>query len=163
MPRALITGITGQDGLYLSELLLSKGYEVFGLIRGQSNPKLDLVRQTVPDVHIITGDLTDMSSLIRALNVSRPDEVYNLGAISFVAYSWENAHVTTDVTGKGVLNMLEAIRLYAGEQAPKVRFYQASSSEMCIRDSYVENWSVMSDLMILWRTGRAVLSASGAY
>jgi GDPmannose 4,6-dehydratase len=130
MPRALITGITGQDGLYLSELLLSKGYEVFGLIRGQSNPKLDLVRQTVPDVRIITGDLTDMSSLIRALNVSRPDEVYNLGAISFVAYSWENAHVTTDVTGKGVLNMLEAVRLYAGEDAPKVRFYQASSSEM---------------------------------
>ena len=130
MPRALITGVTGQDGLYLSELLLSKGYEVFGLIRGQSNPKLDLVRQTVPDVRLITGDLTDMSSLIRALNVSRPDEVYNLGAISFVAYSWENAHVTTDVTGKGVLNMLEAIRLYAGEQAPKVRFYQASSSEM---------------------------------
>src|SRR5665647_3420017 len=130
MPRALITGITGQDGLYLSELLLSKGYEVFGLIRGQSNPKLDLVRQTVPDVHIITGDLTDMSSLIRALNVSRPDEVYNLGAISFVAYSWENAHVTTDVTGKGVLNILEVIRLYAGDNAPNVRFYQASSSEM---------------------------------
>src|SRR5665647_536477 len=130
MPRALITGITGQDGLYLSELLLSKGYEVFGLIRGQSNPKLDLVRLTVPDVHIITGDLTDMSSLIRALTVSRPDEVYNLGAISFVAYSWENAHVTTDVTGKGVLNILEAIRLYAGDNAPNVRFYQASSSEM---------------------------------
>jgi GDPmannose 4,6-dehydratase len=130
MPRALSTGITGQDGLYLSELLLSKGYEVFGLIRGQSNPKLDLVRQTVPDVRLITGDLTDMSSLIRALNVSRPDEVYNLGAISFVAYSWENAHVTTDVTGKGVLNMLEAVRLYAGDEAPKVRFYQASSSEM---------------------------------
>ncbi|MHB8185461.1 MAG: GDP-mannose 4,6-dehydratase [Dermatophilaceae bacterium] len=125
-----LTGITGQDGLYLSELLISKGYEVFGLIRGQSNPKLDLVRRTVPDVQLITGDLTDMSSLIRALNVSRPDEVYNLGAISFVAYSWENAHVTTDVTGKGVLNMLEAVRLYAGNEAPKVRFYQASSSEM---------------------------------
>jgi GDPmannose 4,6-dehydratase len=130
MPRALITGITGQDGLYLSELLLAKGYEVFGLIRGQNNPKLGLVRQTVPDVQLITGDLTDMSGLIRALNVSRPDEVYNLGAISFVAYSWENAHVTTDVTGKGVLNMLEAVRLYAGDEAPKVRFYQASSSEM---------------------------------
>jgi GDPmannose 4,6-dehydratase len=130
MPRALITGITGQDGLYLSELLLSKGYEVFGLIRGQNNPKLDMVRQAVPDVRLITGDLTDMSGLIRALNVSRPDEVYNLGAISFVAYSWENAHVTTDVTGKGVLNMLEAVRLVAGEDAPKVRFYQASSSEM---------------------------------
>jgi len=130
MPRALVTGITGQDGLYLSELLLSKGYEVFGLIRGQNNPKLDMVRQTVPDVRLITGDLTDMSGLIRGLNVSRPDEVYNLGAISYVAYSWENAHVTTDVTGKGVLNMLEAVRLYAGQDAPKVRFYQASSSEM---------------------------------
>lgn len=130
MPRALITGITGQDGLYLSELLLSKGYEVFGLIRGQNNPKLDLVRQTVPGVQLLTGDLTDVSSLLRALEASRPDEVYNLGAISFVAYSWENALVTSDVTGKGVLNMLEAVRLYAGDDLGKVRFYQASSSEM---------------------------------
>jgi GDPmannose 4,6-dehydratase len=128
MPRALITGITGQDGLYLSELLVSKGYEVYGLIRGQNNPKFDLVRRTIPE--LVTGDLTDLSSLLRALNVSRPDEVYNLGAISFVAYSWENAHLTTDVTGKGVLNILEAIRLYAGDDASKVRFYQASSSEM---------------------------------
>lgn len=130
MPRALITGITGQDGLYLSELLLSKGYEVYGLIRGQNNPKLDLVRRTVPGVKLLTGDLTDMSSLIRALNTSQPDEVYNLGAISFVAYSWENAQLTSDVTGKGVLNILEAVRLYAGDDASKVRFYQASSSEM---------------------------------
>ena len=130
MPRALITGITGQDGLYLSELLLSKGYEVFGLIRGQNNPKFDLVRETVPGVTLLTGDLTDMSSLIRALNVSRPDEVYNLGAISFVAYSWDNAMLTTDVTGKGVLNILEAVRLYSGDDPSKVRFYQASSSEM---------------------------------
>jgi GDPmannose 4,6-dehydratase len=130
MPRALITGITGQDGLYLAELLLTKGYEVFGLIRGQNNPKLDLVRQTVPDAELITGDLTDMSGLLRALNVSRPDEVYNLGAISFVAYSWENAQVTTDVTAKGLLNMIEAVRLYAGDDAQRVRFYQASSSEM---------------------------------
>jgi GDPmannose 4,6-dehydratase len=130
MPRALITGITGQDGLYLSELLVSKGYEVYGLIRGQNNPKFDLVRRTIPEVKLVTGDLTDLSSLLRALNVSQPDEVYNLGAISFVAYSWENAHLTTDVTGKGVLNILEAIRLYAGDNASKVRFYQASSSEM---------------------------------
>lgn len=130
MPRALITGITGQDGLYLSELLLSKGYEVYGLVRGQNNPKIELVRRTVPDVKLLTGDLTDMSSLIRALNVAQPDEVYNLGAISFVAYSWENAQLTTDVTGKGVLNILEAVRLYAGDDARKVRFYQASSSEM---------------------------------
>jgi GDPmannose 4,6-dehydratase len=130
MARALITGITGQDGLYLSELLLSKGYEVHGLIRGQNNPKFDFVRRTVPEVKLLTGDLTDLSSLIRALRVAQPDEVYNLGAISFVAYSWENAMLTTDVTGKGVLNILEAVRLYSGDDPRKVRFYQASSSEM---------------------------------
>ena len=130
MTRALITGITGQDGLYLSELLLSKGYEVYGLIRGQNNPKLELVQRTVPGVKLLTGDLTDMSSLIRALEVSAPDEVYNLGAISFVAYSWDNAMLTTDVTGKGVLNILEAVRLYSHDDPTKVRFYQASSSEM---------------------------------
>lgn len=130
MPRALITGITGQDGLYLAELLLSKGYEVFGLIRGQNNPKFDLVRETVPDVKLLTGDLTDVSSLVRVLGIAQLDEVYNLGAISFVAYSWENASLTSDVTGKGVLNMLEATRLYAADDITKVRFYQASSSEM---------------------------------
>ena len=130
MPRALITGITGQDGLYLSELLLSKGYEVYGLIRGQNNPKRDLVRRTVPEVELMTGDMTDLSSLLRALRVAQPDEVYNLGAISYVAYSWENAMLTTDVTGKGVLNILEAVRLYSGDEPSKVRFYQASSSEM---------------------------------
>ncbi len=126
--RALITGITGQDGLYLAEHLLAKGYEVFGLIRGQNNPKYQLVRDTVPGVKLLTGDLTDLSSLLRALESSKPTEVYNLGAISFVAYSWENAHVTSDVTGMGVLNILEAIRLY--DHANEVRFYQASSSEM---------------------------------
>jgi GDPmannose 4,6-dehydratase len=130
MKRALITGITGQDGLYLSELLLSKGYEVYGLIRGQNNPKIDLVRRTVPDVKLLTGDITDLASLIRAFGVAQPDEVYNLGAISFVAYSWENASITADVTGQGVLNVLEATRLYAGDDLAKVRFYQASSSEM---------------------------------
>jgi GDPmannose 4,6-dehydratase len=130
MPRALITGITGQDGLYLAELLLSKGYEVYGLIRGQNNPKRALVEQELPDVKLLTGDLTDLSSLIRAYSSAQPDEVYNLGAISFVAYSWENARLTTDVTGSGVLNILEATRLYAGDDISKVRFYQASSSEM---------------------------------
>jgi len=130
MPRALITGITGQDGLYLAELLVGKGYEVFGLIRGQNNPKYELVERTVPQVKLLTGDLTDFSSLIRALETSQPDEVYNLGAISFVAYSWENAQLTSDVTGKGVLNILEATRLWAGDDLAKVRFYQASSSEM---------------------------------
>jgi len=100
MKRALITGITGQDGLYLSELLLSKGYEVYGLIRGQNNPKASLVKSVVPDVTLLTGDITDLASLIRAFGVSQPDEVYNLGAISFVAYSWENAKLTSDVTGQ---------------------------------------------------------------
>lgn len=130
MPRALITGITGQDGLYLSDQLLAKGYEVFGLIRGQNNPKRALVERVVPGVRLLTGDITDLASLIRAFGVAQPDEVYNLGAISFVAYSWENAKLTSDVTGLGVLNMLEATRLYAGDDISKVRFYQASSSEM---------------------------------
>jgi GDPmannose 4,6-dehydratase len=130
MPRALITGITGQDGLYLSELLLSKGYEVHGIIRGQNNPKRELVEEIVPDVVLHTGDLTDLSSLLRAMAEAEPDEFYNLGAVSFVAYSWENARVTTEVTGNGVLNALEAVRLYSGADPAKVRFYQASSSEM---------------------------------
>ena len=126
---ALITGVTGQDGLYLAELLLGKGYEVYGLVRGQNNPKVEIVRQ-IPGLKLLFGDLTDLSSLLRAVHTAQPDEIYNLGAISFVAYSWENAHLTADVTGKGVLNMLEATRLYAGDDIGKVRFYQASSSEM---------------------------------
>ncbi len=130
MPSALITGITGQDGLYLAELLLEKGYDVHGLIRGQNNPRRALVEDLVPDVTLHNGDLTDLSSLMRAMRDSDPTEVYNLGAISFVAYSWENAFVTSDVTGMGVLNMLEAVRLHAGDAADSVRFYQASSSDM---------------------------------
>ncbi|WP_232676579.1 GDP-mannose 4,6-dehydratase [Nocardioides sp. R-C-SC26] len=130
MPRALITGITGQDGLYLAEFLLGQGYDVHGLLRGQNNPKRDLVEELLPEVTLHNGDLTDMSSLIRALRECDPAEVYNLGAVSFVAYSWENAALTTDVTGKGVLNMLEAVRLHAGDDPSSVRFYQASSSEM---------------------------------
>lgn len=130
MPRALITGITGQDGLYLAELLIGKGYEVHAVLRGQNNPKRAIVEAVAPEVVLHTGDLTDFSSLLRALNASQPDEVYNLGAVSFVAYSWENAHVTTEVTGTGVLNMLEAVRLHAANDPAAVRFYQASSSEM---------------------------------
>ena len=128
--RALVTGITGQDGPYLAELLLAKGYDVFGLVRGQNNPKYDLIHEMLPAVHLLTGDLTDLSSLMRAFRDSQPHEVYNLGAISFVAYSWENAHVTTEVTAKGVLNILEATRLFARNDPASVRFYQASSSEM---------------------------------
>jgi GDPmannose 4,6-dehydratase len=130
MTRAFITGVTGQDGYYLSKLLLEKGYEVFGLVRGQNNPKIEFLQTELPEVKILTGDLMDTSSLIRALNAAEPDEFYNLGAISFVAYSWENASLTTDVTAKGVLNALEATRIYAGNDISKVKFYQASSSEM---------------------------------
>ncbi|HSX66780.1 GDP-mannose 4,6-dehydratase [Nocardioides sp.] len=130
MPSALITGITGQDGPYLAELLHEKGYDVYGLMRGQNNPKREMVERELPFVKILTGDLTDQSSLLRALREAQPDEVYNLGAISFVAYSWENAKVTSDVTGMGVLNLLEAVRLHCGDDPKKVRFYQASSSEM---------------------------------
>lgn len=130
MPRALITGITGQDGLYLAEMLLAKGYEVHGIIRGQNNPKRGLVEQALPDVELHTGDLTDMASLMRAIRAAQPDEFYNLGAVSFVAYSWDNAFVTSDVTGMGVLTALEAVRLHCGEDPQRTRFYQASSSEM---------------------------------
>jgi len=130
MPRALITGVTGQDGYYLSKLLIEKGYEVYGLVRGQNNPKLDFLREELPEVKVLTGDLLDTSSLIRALGDSDPDEFYNLGAISYVAYSWQNATLTSDVTGKGVLNALEALRLHVRSDVERVRFYQASSSEM---------------------------------
>lgn len=130
MPRALITGITGQDGMYLAELLLGKGYEVFGLIRGQNNPKEQLVSNQLPDVKLIKGDLTDTASLFRALDTSAPDEIYNLAAISFVAYSWDQAQLTSQVTALGVLNLLEAIRINASSGSQMPKFYQASSSEM---------------------------------
>ncbi|HET6967845.1 MAG TPA: GDP-mannose 4,6-dehydratase [Ornithinibacter sp.] len=160
MPRALITGITGQDGLYLSELLLGKGYEVHGIIRGQNNPKRELVREVVPDVVLHTGDLTDLSSLLQAMSAAQPDEFYNLGAVSFVAYSWENAHVTTEVTGNGVLNALEAVRLYAGPDPSAVRFYQASSSEMFGKVQEVPQ----RETTLLWpRSPYAVAKVYGHY
>ena len=130
MPRALITGITGQDGLYLGELLAAKGYEVFGLVRGQSNPKVDLVERIIPSVRLVLGDLTDLPSLIGALEEAQPHEVYNLGAISFVGLSWKQAELTGEITGMGVLRMLEAIRIHTQSDMGSVRFYQASSSEM---------------------------------
>lgn len=126
--RALITGITGQDGRHLSELLHEKDYEIFGIIRGQHNPKRKRIETEQPYITLIEADLTDQPSLIRAIETSQPDEVYNLAAISHVGYSFKNAALTADVTGKGVLNMLEAIRLSGG--AKTIRFYQASTSEM---------------------------------
>jgi GDPmannose 4,6-dehydratase len=124
--RALVTGITGQDGTYLAELLVEKGYEVAGLIRGQANPKRAMIEQLLPKVEIVEGDLTDMSSLISALERVQPDEVYNLAAVSFVALSFNQPELTGNITGLGALRVLEAIRIVNS----KIRFYQASSSEM---------------------------------
>ncbi len=125
---ALITGITGQDGGHLIELLHSKKYKIYGIIRGQQNPKKQLVEKEFPYVELIEADLIDQSSLIRALELSKPDEVYNLAAISHVGYSFKNPELTGQVTGLGVLNLLEAIRLSGRKD--KIRFYQASTSEM---------------------------------
>ncbi len=126
--RALITGVSGQDGYHLAELLHGKGYEIYGILRGQRNPKRDQLEREQPFIKIIEADLTDGSSLQRAILTAQPDEVYNLAAISHVGYSFKNPQLTSDVTGKGVLNMLEAIRLSGGEKT--IRFYQASTSEM---------------------------------
>ncbi len=126
MKKALVTGITGQDGLYLAEYLLGQGYDVFGMIRGQNNPRRAVVEQAVPQVHIIDGDLLDQGSLIAAISKTQPEEVYNLGAISFVPLSFKQPALTGEVTGLGVTRMLEAIRIVN----PAIRFYQASSSEM---------------------------------
>ena len=130
MKRALITGITGQDGRYLAELLHSKGYQVFGLLKGQANPKAEMILEELPFVELVEGDLTDLSSLVRVMQLTEPDEVYNLGAISFVAMSFHQAELTANVTGTGVLRMLEAIRMVGGTENNPIRFYQASSSEM---------------------------------
>lgn len=130
MPRALITGITGQDGLYLGELLREKGYDVFGLIRGDSNPKLGIVEEILPEVTLLQGDLVDVESLKSAFDMAQPDEIYNLAAVSSVAFSWKYPSLTTDVTAKGALNMLEATKHFAGEDLSQIRFYQASSSEI---------------------------------
>jgi GDPmannose 4,6-dehydratase len=127
LPRALITGITGQDGLYLGELLAAKGYEVFGVVRGQHNAR---VEEIIPSIQLVEGDLRDLPSLIGALEVSQPDEVYNLAAMSFVGLSWKQAELTGEITGMGVLRILEAIRIHTQNDMSKVRFYQASSSEM---------------------------------
>jgi GDPmannose 4,6-dehydratase len=129
MPRALITGITGQDGRYLAELLIGKGYQVHGLIRGQNNPKARIVQDEIPEIELLDGDLTDLSSLIAAVEQVQPDEVYNLGAVSFVKLSFSQPELTAEVTGSGVLRMLEAIRIVGGA-GNRIRFYQAATSEM---------------------------------
>ena len=130
MPRAFVTGITGQDGQHLAEFLHSKGYQVFGMVKGQNNPKAELLREEFPYVEIVPGDLADLPSLVKAMEHAEPDEVYNLAAISFVALSWNQAELTANLTGTGVLRMLEAMRMVGGQHNNPIRFYQASSSEM---------------------------------
>lgn len=124
--RALITGITGQDGSYLAELLLDKGYEVFGLVRRASTGSFERIDHLLHKVTLLSGDLSDQASLIDAIRQSQPDEVYNLAAQSFVADSWKQSEYTGDVDAIGVTRLLEAIR----REKLDARFYQASSSEM---------------------------------
>ena len=128
MKTALITGITGQDGSYLAELLLEKGYKVYGLVRRSSTVTFERIQHIQDRLELLSGDLTDQNSLFYALEESRPDEVYNLAAQSFVQTSWTQPVLTGDVTGLGVTRMLEAIRIFDRER--RIRFYQASSSEM---------------------------------
>jgi GDPmannose 4,6-dehydratase len=124
--RALITGITGQDGSYLAELLLDKGYEVHGMVRRASTEKFDRIEHLRDRITLHQGDLLDHRSLTDALRASRPHELYNLAAMSFVAVSWIQPTLTAEFTGVGVTRLLEAMR----EVCPEARFYQASSSEM---------------------------------
>ena len=124
--RALITGITGMDGSHLADLLLSKGYDVFGLERRTSTKNTTNIEHILDDINIVPGDLTDQNSILRAIKQSEPHEIYNIGAQSFVAESWNTPESTSNTTGLGVLRMLEAIR----ESGRDIRFYQASSSEM---------------------------------
>jgi GDPmannose 4,6-dehydratase len=126
MPSALITGITGQDGSYLAELLLEKGYDVHGMVRRASTEKFDRIEHLRERVTLHQADLLDERSLIAALRAAKPDEVYNLAAMSFVAVSWIQPTLTAEFTGVGVTRMLEALR----DACPEARFYQASSSEM---------------------------------
>ncbi len=126
MKKALITGVTGQDGSYLAELLLDKGYEVYGIMRRKSVVDYGNVEHIKDKIHFIYADMTDLVSLVNAMRVSEADEVYNLAAQSFVATSWEQPLATAQIDALGVTNMLEAIRMVK----PSCRFYQASTSEM---------------------------------
>ncbi|MCY4467058.1 MAG: GDP-mannose 4,6-dehydratase [Chloroflexi bacterium] len=124
--KALITGITGQDGSYLAEFLLKKGYQVFGMVRRTSTVRYERIQHIQPDIQLVQGDMGDLSSLITAISRVEPDEVYNLAAQSFVPTSWNQPVFTGDITGLGVTRLLDALRTVN----PAIRFYQASSSEM---------------------------------
>ena len=128
MKKALITGITGQDGRYLAQYLYSIGYEVYGMMHGQNNIKQKWIQDNAPYVNLLEGDVMDLFSIVKCLEISNPDEVYNLGAMSYVDLSWNEPYMFGQVTGIGVLNMLQAIRLFDKEN--NIKFYQASSSEM---------------------------------
>jgi GDPmannose 4,6-dehydratase len=128
MKTALITGITGQDGQHLTKLLLSKQYRVVGLINGQRNRGLEDFVSRFPSVELINGDLADFSSLLNAVSLAEPQEIYNLGAISFVGMSFKQPELTSNITGLGPMRLMEAVRKLGAESS--VRFYQASSSEM---------------------------------
>lgn len=128
MKTALITGITGQDGHHLTKFLLRAGYNVAGLVNGQRNSREDSFSSLFPEVKLVQGDLTDFSSLLQIVHEIQPDEIYNLGAISFVGLSFKQPELTANVTGLGALRLLEAVRKVGGEKS--IRFYQASSSEM---------------------------------
>ena len=124
--RALITGVTGQDGSYLAEFLLDKGYEVYGMVRRTSTIRYERIQHIQDQLHILQGDMGDLASLMSAIRLARPDEIYNLAAQSFVPTSWNQPVFTGDITALGVTRLLEAVRAVN----PAIRFYQASSSEM---------------------------------
>jgi GDPmannose 4,6-dehydratase len=127
---ALISGVTGQDGYYLAKYLIDLEYKVFGLVSGQHNFKLSKLKIDLPKLEILYGDLQDSHSLIRALESCNPDEIYNLAAISFVGVSWAQPEKVAEVTGLGVLKFLEAVRHFQNKSNKRIKFYQASSSEM---------------------------------
>lgn len=123
--RVLITGVTGQDGSYLAEQMVNAGHKVFGMVRGQRNPRRQWIQDLVPDLKIVDGDLQDQSSLQHVIKEANPDVIYNLGALTFVGMSWHQPALMSDVTGLGVLRLLEAVRTVK----PEVQFVQASTSE----------------------------------
>ena len=128
MKIAFITGILGQDGIHLSKFLLEKDYRIYGLLNNKKNPGLADFLNKFPRINLIDGDLTDLESLRKAIKLSNPDEIYNLGGISSVSFSFSNAELSMDVNGKGALNLLEATKCLSNYQ--NIKFYQASSSEM---------------------------------
>ena len=148
-PSALITGITGQDGSYLAEFLLEKGYEVHGMVRRSSTEKFDRIEHLRDRITLHQADLLDQRSLVDALRAARPDEIYNLAAMSFVAVSWIQPTLTAEFTGVGVTRMLESMR----EVCPEARFYQASSSEMFgkVRAGAAERAYALLSPLPLWR------------